>query len=110
MDQVITWTKKMLEFNILLALNTYTSYSSLMIELPIQIEKRTNVAQNIDTTMITVNNFFMHWLREVDIKRYPDDIHILPINNTISIYRYLEKNAEASTSKIARHNQGNAAL
>ena len=38
-----------------------------------------------------VNNFFTHWLKEVDIKRYPDDIRILPTINTIDTYRYSEK-------------------
>ena len=83
--------KKTLEFNILLASNTYTNYSSLMIVLPVQIKKETNAAQNIDATMITVNNFFAHWLKEVDVKLYPDDIRILPTNNTVDIYRYSEK-------------------
>ena len=41
--------------------------------------------------MIKVNKFFAHWLKEVDIKRYPDDIRILPTNNTFDIYRYWEK-------------------
>ena len=62
-----------------------------MIVLPVQIKKGTNAAQNIDATMIMVNNFFVHWLKEVDIKLYPDDIRILPTNNTVDIYRYSEK-------------------
>ena len=32
--------RKTLEFNILLASNTYTNYSSLMIVLPVQIKKK----------------------------------------------------------------------
>ena len=83
--------KKMLEFNILLASSTYTDYSSLMIVLPVQIKKISNAAQNTDADMITVNNYFAHWLNEVDIKRYPDNIRILPTNNTVDIYRYSEK-------------------
>ena len=81
----------MLEFNILLASNTYFNYSSLITVLPVQIKKRTNAAQNIDTDMITVKNVFAHWLKEVDIKRYQDDISILPTSNTVDIYRYSEK-------------------
>ena len=38
--------------------------------------------------MITVNNFFVCWLKEVDIKRYPDDVRITPTNNTVSIADY----------------------
>ena len=40
--------------------------------------------------MITVNNFFAQWIREISIKRYGDDISILPLNNVIEIYRYSE--------------------
>ena len=38
--------------------------------------------------MIPVNNFFTHWAKDVNIKRYGDDIAILPINKTLDIYRY----------------------
>ena len=56
-----------------------------MIVPPIQIKKTTDAAANIDATMITVNNFFAHWLKEVNIKCYPDDIRILPTNNSVDI-------------------------
>ena len=85
MRQLTTRTKRHFELNILLASDMYTNYSSLTIALPIQIKKATNAAADIDGTMITVNNFFAHWLKEVDIKRYPDDIPILPTNNTLDI-------------------------
>ena len=62
-----------------------------MIVMPVQIKKRRNAAQNKDADMIIVNNFFVHWLKEVDIKWYTDDICILSINNTIDFYRYSEK-------------------
>ena len=41
--------------------------------------------------MTVVNNFFGHWLKELDIKCYPDEIRISPTNNTVDIYRYSEK-------------------
>ena len=62
-----------------------------MIVLPIYIKKATDSTANIDATMMVVNNFFVHWLKELDIKCYPDEICILPTNNTIDIYRYSEK-------------------
>ena len=64
-----------------------------MIVLPIWTKKATDKMADIDATMIVVNNFFVHWLKEVDTKRYPDEIYISPTNNTIHIYRYSEKNA-----------------
>ena len=37
---------------------------------------------------MTVNNFFAHFIKEINIKRYGDDVRILPANNTVDIYRY----------------------
>ena len=41
--------------------------------------------------MTVVNNFFAHQLKEVDIKRYPDNIHILPTNNFVDTCNYSAK-------------------
>ena len=49
-------------------------------------KKATNKAQNDD--VITVNNFFCHWLKEINARRYPDDLRILPTNNTVELYQY----------------------
>ena len=38
--------------------------------------------------LMTVNNFFAHWIREIDIKRYGDKIPILPLINAVDIYKY----------------------
>ena len=35
-----------------------------------------------------VNNFFAGSLKEIDVKRYPDDVRILPTNNTVEVYNY----------------------
>ena len=50
MPRLTTQTKKkVLEFNLLLAANTYTNYSSLMIVLSIYIKKAMDAAANIDS-------------------------------------------------------------
>ena len=33
----------------------------------------------------------MHWIKEIDIKRYGDGIPILQLTNTVDIYQYSEK-------------------
>ena len=38
--------------------------------------------------MITVNNFFGHWFNDIGIKRYPDDMRLLPTNNNVAIHHY----------------------
>ena len=40
--------------------------------------------------MIPVNIFFSHWIKDVTVKRYGDDIAVLPINTTLDTYRYSE--------------------
>ena len=52
--------KKTLGFTFELAANRFLNYSSMCVALPIQIKKETNKAANVD--VITVNNFFCHWL------------------------------------------------
>ena len=43
--------------------------------------------KNTDGTLITANNFFTNWLKEIDIKRYPDEVRVLTTNNTVDMYR-----------------------
>ena len=56
--------------------------------LPIQFTKKSNKTVQIDDDTVTVNNFFRHWFIDIDIRRYPDDMRILPTNNSVDIYQY----------------------
>ena len=49
-------------------------------------KKASNKAQDVD--IIKFNNLFSHWLKETDSRRYPDNIRILPTNNTVEIDQY----------------------
>ena len=60
----------------------------MCVVLPIQIKKSTNKATDIDDDLVTVNGFFFRWLKEIDIRCYPDYVRILPTNNTVSIADY----------------------
>ena len=46
---------------------------------------------NITAGKITVNIFFAYLVKEIDIKRYGNDIPILPLTNTVNIYRYSDE-------------------
>ena len=35
-----------------------------------------------------VNNFFASSLKEIYVRPYPDDVRILPTNNTVEVYNY----------------------
>ena len=79
--------KKTLKFNVILTTNTATKFSNMHICLTLQIKFKTDKSADIADTMF-VNNFFAYWLKEIDIRRYRDDIRILPTNRTANIYRY----------------------
>ena len=75
-----------LEFN----LEVVNNFSNMALCLPIAFRKKTKKAAAIDATVIPVNNFFAHWIKDVTVKRYSDDIAVLPINTTLDTYRYSE--------------------
>ena len=77
-----------LEFNLELVNNHYINFSTMVLCLPIAFRKKTNKAAAIDAAMIPANNFFAHWIKDVTVKRYGDNIAVLPINTTLDTYRY----------------------
>ena len=92
--------KKQLEFILDLTASTYSNYSTMEICLPLKFTKKSNKAQKMDAQMMTVNNFFGHWFTDIDIRRYPDDMRVLPTNNSIDIYQY--SNAQKKTKQRRR--------
>ena len=60
----------------------------LEICLPLRFTKRSIKNLQLDDAMMTVNNFFGLWFIDIDIRRYPDDLRILPTNNSVDIYQY----------------------
>ena len=75
-----------IEFHILLSANDYMNLNSMHLCFPIKVLKSTNPTQNIRTDLIIVNNFLAHWIKELNIQRYDDDIQILPTNNPLETY------------------------
>ena len=53
-----------------------------------QFTKRTSKSTQMDATMVTVNNFLGYWFTDIALRRYPDDMNILPTNNSVSIANY----------------------
>ena len=39
---------------------------------------------------MTVSNFFVLWMKEINIKRYGEDLEIVLTNNVTDIYRHLD--------------------
>ena len=82
---------KIAEFNIQLSNNEYMNFHDVQLVFPLKIKKKTNVANDLDNTLITVNNFFAHWIKEIDIQKLGDDQPILPTINTVEIYKYSDQ-------------------
>ena len=57
--------KKILEFTLENAANTYTNYSSMEVVLPFNLLKKVTKQHKLMKT-VTVNNFFGHWFTDID--------------------------------------------
>ena len=73
-----------LDFQILLTENYYVNPNGIHICFPIKIKRKTNNAADIDTDLITVNNSFVHWVKEISITIYGSNKE-LPLPNIISL-------------------------
>ena len=82
---------KVAEYTIQLSNNEYMNFHNVHLIFPMRIKKKSNVANDILAGEITVNNFFAHWIKKIDIKRLGDDVPILPTTNTFPIYRYSDR-------------------
>lgn len=73
------------EFYIKLPANQYVNPNRLCFS--IRIRRSSKTANDIDPAMIMVNNFFAHWIKEIEIRRLGDDLEIIP-NSSIDIDSY----------------------
>ena len=80
--------KEELDFQILLTDNYYVNPSSIHICFPIKLKKKSNNSSNVDGDLITVNNFFAHWVKEVSITKYGSDKELPPTFTSWEVYQY----------------------
>ena len=76
------------EFNMLLTADTATDFDNMHLCIPMQIKNNSNAANDIVDDLMIVNNFFVQFVKEIDIRRYGNDIRILSTNNNVDVYRY----------------------
>ena len=79
-----------LDFQILLTENYYVNPNGTHICFPIKIKKGTNKASNIDADLITVNNFFTYWVKEVSITKYGSGKELPPTFSPYEVYQYAD--------------------
>ena len=79
--------KEQLDLQILLTEN-YVNPSNIHICFPIKFKKSSDNNSNIDSDLITVNNFFAHWVKEISITKYGSDKELPPTFTPWKIYQY----------------------
>ena len=77
--------KEELDFQ-LLTDNYYVNPSNIHIYFPIKILKKSNNSSNIDGDLISVNNFFAHWVKEVRITKYGSNKELPPTFTPWEVY------------------------
>ena len=53
-----------------------------------KIKKSSDINADIDATLITVNNFFAHWIKEISITKYGTNKELTPTTTPQEIYQY----------------------
>ena len=99
--------KEQLDFQILLTENYYVNRSNIHICFPIKINKKSNNNSDIDDDLITVNNFFAHWVKEISITKHGSGRELPPTFTPWEIYQYsdamLKHLPKASLKTIQKH-------
>ena len=83
--------KEQLDFQIVLTENYYVNPVNIHICFPIKIKKKSNNSSDIDDDLITVNNFFAHWVKEISITKYGNDRELPPTFSPWEIYQYSDQ-------------------
>ena len=77
-----------LEFQIMLTNNYYANPNGIHTCFPMKIKKGTDKTADVDTDLITVNNFSAHFLKEMNITRYGNDKQLMPTFSPYEVYQY----------------------
>ena len=94
---------KIARFNIQPSANQYMNFHNVHLVFCLRIKKKIDKANDIDDNEIPVNNFFTHWIKEIDIKCYGD---ILRLTNTVETYKYSDaklKHVEDDVLEVLRY-------
>ena len=83
--------KEQLDFQILLTENYYVNPANIHICFPIKILKSSDNTADIDSDLITVNNFFAHWVKEISITKYGSDKELPPTFSPWEVYQYSDQ-------------------
>ena len=67
------------------------NFKSVHVCLPTEMKSKADTDNDILAQTIPANNFFAHWLKEIEIKRHGDGLQILPVGNSTEVYHYSDE-------------------
>ena len=71
--------------------NYYVNPANIHVCFPIKIRKKLNNNSGTDGGLITVNNFFAHWLKEISITKYGSDKELPPTFSPWEVYQFSDQ-------------------
>ena len=83
--------KEQLDFQILLTENYYVNPANIHICFPIKIKKKSDNTADTDDDLITVNNFFAHWVKGISITKYGSNKELPPTFSPWEVYQYSDQ-------------------
>ena len=83
--------KEQIDFQILLTENYYVNPNNIHLCFPNKIKKKSNNSSDIDSDLITVNNFFAHWIKEISITKYGSDKELSLTFSPWEVYQYSDQ-------------------
>ena len=87
----------------LLDKNLYTNLNSVHFVFPIKFLKKSDINADIGVDLITVNNLFAHWIKEIRITQYGTKKELTPTTTPQEIYQYSDamlKHLPAKSLKV----------
>ena len=57
---------------------------------PMKIKQLSNEANDLDSNLITVNNFFAHLIKEIGVTKYGNVKQLIPTFSPYEIYQYFD--------------------
>ena len=66
----------------------YTNLKSLHLCFPVRFRKVSNASQDLDPKLLPGNNFFAHWIKEINITKYGTNKSLIPTTTPQEVYRY----------------------
>ena len=77
-----------LDCQILLTFSYYINANSIHIYFPMKIKKKINQNLDIESNLITDNNFFVHFVKEISVTKYGSDEKLILTFFPYEIYQY----------------------